>query len=186
MSDEDPVLRKLMAAAQRGESASYARLLETLLPILRRAAHGRWRAASPADIEDVVQETLLALHNARHLHDPARPVLPFVLGILKLRGADVLRRRHRLAARESALDDLPETSTALATNSEQEEVLDAGTLRASIERFSPGQRQAIEMTKLQGMSLEEASLRSGMSIAALKVATHRGLLALRKRLGGGQ
>ena len=82
------------------------------------------------------------------------------------------------------IGDVPETSDALATDRDQDRGLEAGALRAAIARLPAGQRRAIEMTKLQEMSLQEASTMSGMSVAALKVATHRGIQALRKLLNG--
>ena len=184
MSEHEDTLRDWMIAAQAGDRKAYERLLSSLVPALRRAARGRWRWAEAADLEDVVQETLLALHAARHLYDPARPLLPFAFGILRLRGADALRRRRRQAARERAIDEFPETSAHFATKSEQENQIDAATLRASITKLPERQRQAIEMTKLAEMPLAQASLASGMSITALKVATHRGVAALRKLLRG--
>ncbi len=186
MSEAEDVLRDWMIAAQAGDKKAYERLLASLVPILRRAAHGRWRQAVAADIEDVVQETLIALHAARHLYDPARPLLPFVFGILRLRGADALRRRRRLGARERAMDEFPETSSHFATKGEQESQIDAETLRATIAQLPERQRQAIEMTKIREMSLIQAASASGMSITALKVATHRGVATLRKLLRGGQ
>ncbi|MDE2583568.1 MAG: sigma-70 family RNA polymerase sigma factor [Rhodospirillales bacterium] len=173
-----------MRAAQAGDRARYAALLKAVLPPLRRAARARWPRAGAAEIEDVVQETLLALHASRHLYDPERPFMPFLFGILRFRGADVMRRTHRNMGRETNIDDVPETSGALATNSKVEEGLDAVTLRAALSQLPPGQRQALELTKLQEMSLEEASAASGMSVVALKVATHRGIKALRKLLDG--
>lgn len=186
MAAEDPGWREWMRAAQQGDRALYATLLTAVIPPLRRAARARWPRADAAAIEDVVQETLLALHSARHLYDPARPFMPFLLGIMRFRGGDVMRRTRRTGARETAIDDLPETSDALRTESDQGRHLEAGALRAAIARLPDGQRRAIEMTKLQELSLEEASGVSGMSVAALKVATHRGVLALRKRLNGTQ
>lgn len=173
-----------MRAAQAGDKARYAALLRAILPPLRRAARSRWPDAGASEIEEVVQETLLALHASRHVYDPARPFLPFLFGIMRLRGADLLRRRYRDAQHEAALDNLHETSPALLTNSTQEEELDAGALRAALARLPAGQRRAVEMTKLNEMSLAEAAAASGTSIAALKVATHRGLKALRRLLKG--
>jgi RNA polymerase sigma-70 factor (ECF subfamily) len=60
---------------------------------------------------------------------------------------------------------------------------DAAALRAAIDDLPPGQRQAIRLLKLEEMSLKEAAVASGMSIVALKVATHRALKTLRKVLG---
>lgn len=172
-----------MAAAQQGDGVSYAALLTAVAPLLRRAARTRWPRTDAATIEDAVQETLLALHQSRHLYDPARPFLPFVLGILRFRGTDAIRRHRRSFARESSIDDVPESSAALAAEGRQDAGLEADALRAALARLPEGQRRAIELTKLREWSLEEASASTGMSVTALKVATHRGLKALRKMMG---
>lgn len=184
MAAEDQRWREWMQAAQQGDRECYAALLTAVIQPLRRAARSRWPRADAAAIEDAVQETLLALHTSRHLYDPARPFMPFLFGIMRFRGADVMRRSRRAGARETPIDDVPETSDALMTKSDQHKGLEADELRAAIARLPEGQRRAIEMTKLQELSLEEASTASGMSVAALKVATHRGLQALRKLLNG--
>ncbi len=184
MAEEDPSLAAWMRAAQQGDGAAYARLLRAALPALRRAARARWPGTEPATIEDVVQETLLALHGARHLYDPGRPFLPFLFGVMRFRGGDVIRRARRISARHTAIDDLGETSAALATNSDSEQASDARAVRAAIARLPPGQRQALELTKLRELSLEQASAETGVSVAALKVATHRGIRTLRRLLHG--
>lgn len=184
MAAEDPRWREWMQAAQEGDRQSYGALLTAVIQPLRRAARARWPRADGAAIEDAVQETLLALHTSRHLYDPARPFMPFLLGIMRFRGADIMRRNRRTGSRETSIDDVPETSDALATKSDQHHGLEAEELRTAIARLPDGQRRAIEMTKLQEMSLEGASAASGMSVAALKVATHRGVQALRKLLNG--
>lgn len=173
-----------MLAAQEGDRARYGALLTAVIQPLRRAVRARWPRADAAAIEDTVQETLLALHASRHLYDPARPFMPFLFGIMRFRGADVMRRDRRTAARETPIDEVPETSDALATDSDQEKGLEGEALRAAIARLPEGQRRAIEMTKLQELSLEEASTMSGMSVGTLKVATHRGVQALRKLMHG--
>ncbi len=184
MAAEDPTWREWMRAAQQGDRERYGALLTAVIQPLRRAARARWPRADAAAIEDAVQETLLALHTSRHLYDPARPFMPFLFGIMRFRGADVMRRSRRAGARETPIDDVPETSDALMTKSDQHTGLEADELRTAIARLPEGQRRAIEMTKLQELSLEEASTASGMSVAALKVATHRGVQALRKLLNG--
>jgi RNA polymerase sigma-70 factor (ECF subfamily) len=50
-----------------------------------------------------------------------------------------------------------------------------GFLREAIERLPPGRRDAIHLLKLLELSLKEAGMASGTSIAALKVAAHRRL-----------
>lgn len=172
-----------MDAAQRGDRTSYNTLLKAVIPLLRRTARHRWRDAQAAEIEDIVQETLLALHNARDLYDPSRPFLPFLFGILRFRGADVMQRRRRVVFRETAIDELPETSSALSVNHTMDHALDGNALRAAMSQLPSTQRQALELTKLKELSLEEAAKASGMSVAALKVSTHRGIRMLRKLIG---
>ncbi len=184
MTAEDPRLREWMVAAQQGDRLRYGQLLTAVLPILRRAARARWPQADGAAIEDAVQETLLALHAARRLYDPARPFVPFLLGIMRFRGGDAMRRYRRAGARETPIDTIPETTGALMTNTTPDAGLEAASLRAAIARLPSGQRRAIELTKLAELSLEEASATSGMTVAALKVATHRGLRALRRMMLG--
>ena len=188
MEAESPEWAVWMAAAQHGDQDSYRRLLQSVSPVLARIVRARWPRAAAADIEDAVQETLIALHAARHLYDPRRPVLPFLVGLLRYRGIDVLRRRRRIQDTETALDatdaDGPgETFSSVATDTSQEVALDGATLRREIGRLPQQQRQALQMMKLEGMSLKEASAASGMSVTALKVATHRAIQSLRKRLG---
>jgi len=184
MAEENPDWQGWMAAAQAGDARAYARLLQDALPWLRRRARARWPGSGAADIEDMVQETLLALHQSRHLYDPARPVAPFLFGILKFRGADIRRRRRRHAGRETAIDDVSETSAALATSGTQDRDADAASMRAALSSLSERDKMVLEMLKLREVSLHDAATETGMSISALKVATFRAVQRLRKALIG--
>lgn len=82
------------------------------------------------------------------------------------------------------LDDVPETSDAPVTNSDQHKGLDADALRAAIACVPDGQRRAIGMTRLQERTLQEAPAAGGMSVAARRAATHRGVPALRRMIKG--
>src|SRR5262245_25747513 len=170
-------------AAQGGDQFAYAQLLNALLPLLRRSIK-RWRPfLNSEDIEDLVQDTLLSLHQARATYDPARPLLPWLMAITRNRVIDGTRRFMARTAREVVVEKLPETFSDNGTNTVQEAYGDPAVLRSAISTLPAGQRQAIEMIKLQEMSLKEASQRSGQSVAALKVAVHRGMTALRKTIG---
>lgn len=171
----------LMAHAQGGSSAAYRRLLEEITPYLRSLAL-RW-CRDPSEAEDAVQDVLLTVHAIRHTYDPTRPFGPWLVAIANRRMIDRLRRRGRQRARETPLMQEHETFAATQTN-QSEAALEGRALALAIERLPPGQRQAIQLLKLKEMSLKEAAAATGMSIAALKVATHRGLKALRKMLSG--
>jgi RNA polymerase sigma-70 factor (ECF subfamily) len=182
--DEGHEWSRLMAAAQDGDQRSYVRLLGEVVPVLRRAARSRWPTAQPADIEDVVQETLKSLHAVRHTYDPARPFLPWLHAILRHRALDEMRRRARTSGREVTLDGHDETFPGMATNRDHEFSPDHAAVRQAVAALPPKQRMAVELLKLKEMSLKEASAASGMSVVSLKVATHRALKALRLTLGG--
>jgi RNA polymerase sigma-70 factor, ECF subfamily len=181
--EEDARWRGWLTAAQGGDRLAYATLLAAVLPWLRARAHARWRQANTAEVEDIVQETLLALHRSLALYDPSRPVAPFLYGILKLRGAEVRRQRHRHTSRETFLDDLPVTSSVLATKASQETAMDVQAVTTALHALSARDREILEMLKLHEMSLREASAVTGMSIAALKVATFRAMQRLRRLMG---
>lgn len=167
----------LMAHAQAGDQAAYGRLLEEIAPYVRSLAVKCHRDSS--DIEDSVQDVLLTVHAVRHTYDPTRPFGPWLVAIAHRRITDRLRRQGRSTARETPLTEEHETVAAPATN-----YLEAASteraLRDAIERLPQCQRDAIRLLKLQEMSLKEAAMTSGMSVAALKVATHRAMKSLRK------
>ncbi|MFI5013831.1 MAG: RNA polymerase sigma factor [Hyphomicrobiales bacterium] len=171
----------LMARAQSGDGAAYRRLLEEATPYLRSLAGRRHRDAS--DVEDAVQDVLLTLHAIRNTYDPARPFGPWLVAIANRRFVDRLRRQGRRRSREAELTAEHETFQAPQTNVEQ--ISDRARLEEAVEKLPPGQRQAIRLLKLKEMSLKEAATVSGMSIASLKIATHRALRNLRKMLSTG-
>jgi RNA polymerase sigma-70 factor (ECF subfamily) len=180
--DRSATWSALMARAQDGDRVAYRRLLEEITPYLRSVA-AKHRALS-GETEDAVQDILLTLHTIRHTYDPSRPFRPWLLAIARRRVVDRLRHRGRIAAAETALG--PEHETIAATGPKLYALLSGRRgLREAIEKLPPGQRQAVLLLKLRELSLKEAALESGMSVAALKVASHRALKALRLMLGKG-
>lgn len=180
--DRDRALGALMVAAQDGDRTAYGRLLQECEPIVRRAA----RQAGVGDhrIEDVVQDTLLTLHNARQTYDSGRSFSAWLFVIARRRAIDTLRRQYRTGRREvheptayeAAPDDTLNAAGRLVKAGESSALHDA------IASLSPGQREAVERLTLREQSLAEASAESGRSIGALKVNLHRANRALRERL----
>jgi RNA polymerase sigma-70 factor (ECF subfamily) len=180
---QDQRLARLMRSAQDGDAAAYAAMLQEAAPLVRQSIRRRLGVLQPDDVEDLVQDTLLSLHAARATYDPSRPFLPWLMAIVRNRVADGARRYARRAANEVACEPLPETSAGDDTNIPSNGYGDSEHLAQAMARLPPGQRRAIELTKLGEMSLKEASATSGMSVGAIKVAVHRGIGALRKALG---
>lgn len=169
----------LMAAAQGGDAAAYEALLREVTPRIRAVSRARLRDAT--EVEDAVQDTLLTLHALRHTYDPARPFGPWLSTIATRRAIDRVRRRSRTTGREASLEDLPDA--AVAAPPEAEARLDALRLREAVEALPPSQRTALRLAKLEDLTLAEAAERSGLTVGALKVATHRALHALRRKFG---
>ena len=135
--------------------------------------------------EDAVQDTLLTIHRARASYDASRPFRPWLVAITERRALDRLRARGRRSGREAALDlaaELPahEGSADAAIDANRA----AAKLRDAVQDLPQSQRTALGLTKLQDLTLQEASVRSGMSVGAIKVATHRAVQTLRRRLTG--
>lgn len=172
--------RQQMQAAQDGDKAAYQAVLTDIMPLLRAVVRRTWR--SPQDLEDIVQDVLLSLHAVRHTYDPARPFVPWLLTIARRRIADAARRSSSRLARETTIDVVPETFSGSDTKNEQEGSDDRAAIRHALAGLTGGQREAVELLKLQGLSLNEASTITGKSISALKINVHRALKALRRKM----
>ena len=168
----------LMARGQVGDRESYRRLLEQITPYLRSVAQKSHRNKS--DVEDAVQDVLLTIHAIRATYDPTRPFGPWLLAIANRRIIDGLRKQGRRRLRETVLT--PEHDSMPMALENVYEKLDDQQLDRALKGLSPGQRQAIELLKLKEMSLKEVATATGLSIAALKITTHRALKNLRKIL----
>lgn len=184
-----------MAAAQAGDARAYDAVLRAALPLLRGVC--RRRLFDPQEAEDAVGDALLSIHRLRATYDPSRPLRPWLVAITERRCVDRLRARGRRGAgREVGLDDeavasVPDgagmggSGAGAATG---EGRVAARQLREAVAALPASQRTALGLAKIEGLSLAEASARSGLSVGALKVATHRALATLRRRLdpdGGG-
>jgi RNA polymerase sigma factor (sigma-70 family) len=179
----DRQIASLMQAAQAGDNAAYGQLLKELTPRIRQIVRHRRRFLRVEDPEDLVQDILLSVHTVRATYDPRRPFMPWLVAIIRNRLADVARRDARRVAHEVTVDDLAVTFADTHANPSSQGVGDPDALKQAIQTLPPGQRDAIEMLKLRGLSLKEAAAESGTSVGALKVATHRAMATLRRVLG---
>ena len=173
----EPELRKLMFACVAGSDVATEALLTRVSRLLRSYFKGRLASVgrSSADTEDLVQEALLSIFTHRHTYDPAQPFTPWMYAIGQYRLVDYLRRTRTSAAALS-LDAVPDLPTD-GDSSAAESGLD---LHVLISQLAPKMREAIELVKLQGLSVSEAAARTTMSESAIKVSVHRGLKALSK------
>ena len=166
-------MRDLLVRGLAGNAAAYHAFLTELSTHLR-AFFRRRMSGLPDDVEDLVQETLLAVHNQRDTYDPGQPLTAWVYAIAKYKLVDLLRRR---AGRDLRNDPLDDELDVLAHNDAEAAAarLDVAKL---LERLPARQRLPIVCMKLEGMSVVEAARAIGMSESAVKVGVHRGLKAL--------
>lgn len=166
-----------------GDAAAYQDLLQALARWLRVIVRTRaLRTGSGGlDVEDAVQETLLAIHLKRHTWRRDEPVGPWVAAIARNKLVDQLRRRNRRA--ELPLDDLLESQ--LADEADDEEMTSGHDVARLLESLDGRQRQIVQLVAIEGHSSREAASRLGMSEGALRVALHRCLRGLGDRLRKG-
>ena len=171
MTATEARLRELLVRSFRGDADAYHAFLRELSAHLRAFFRKRL-ASAPDEVEDLVQETLLAVHNQRHTYDPSQPLTAWLHAIAKYKLVDLLRRRaHTL---HEPLDDDLEVLAAAETNA-PEARRDLANL---LERLPERQRLPIMHMKLEGLSVTETARITGMSESAVKVGVHRGLKAL--------
>ena len=161
-----------MLAGLAGEAAPYRRLLDELSRLLR-AYYGR-RCPPGIDAEDLVQETLIAVHTRRATYDARQPFTAWAYAIARYKLIDALRRGrlHRRAPAEDA--------EALFVPAGADAAMAARDLERVLGELPQRTAELIRETKIEGLSSREAAARHGMTETAVKVAIHRGL----KTLGG--
>jgi len=175
IKSDEPALRALMLAGLDGDEASHKTLLMKLSAYLRAYFKGRLVriGRGPADAEDLVQETVIALHTRRQTYDRSQLFTPWVYAIARYRLIDYLRRT-KMSVMDVSVEEADEVLAA-DDPAAVESTLDLDTLMAQI---SPKARQAIRHVKLDGLSVSETAALIGMSPSAVKVSVHRGLKAL--------
>jgi len=177
LSASEDRLKNLLVRGLAGDATAYHGFLKDLSALLRGFLKKRL-PRTPDEVEDLVQETLLAIHNQRHTFDASQPLTAWVHAIAKYKLIDSFRRRARSDLLTEPLDDALEV---LSTND-----ADAAEARRDIAKLLDGlperQRLPIAYMKIEGLSVIETARRTGMSESAVKVAVHRGLKALAAKI----
>ncbi|AYD01801.1 sigma-70 family RNA polymerase sigma factor [Neorhizobium sp. NCHU2750] len=173
----EDTLKGLMLLSLDGDEAAYRRLLNSARTLLV-GYYGRRMSAAAADTEDLVQETLMALHTKRATYDRSRPFTAWFFAIARHKLVDHHRARGTRHSADIELDD------SIAAHDEE----DAINAQIDVERLLAGlpekQRDLIRQVKLEGQSVADTAVRIGQSESAVKIGVHRGVKALAKRLRG--
>jgi RNA polymerase sigma factor (sigma-70 family) len=162
-----------MQASLDGDAAASHALLSALVPVLR--LYYARRMSSAADLEDLVQETLIAVHTRRASYDRSRAFGPWLFAVARYKMIDHFRRtRH-----DVSLDELGDL---LGDGGFEDAVSARLDIDAALETLTPKQAATIRATKIDGLSVAETAARDDITEADVKVSVHRGLKALAKRL----
>lgn len=163
-----------MRAGIAGDGASYRRFLAAVTPHIRSVARARCRTLHVAgnEVEDIVQEVLLAIHLKRETWDGNRPIGPWVSAITRNKLIDILRRngRHAAIPIEDVMDVLP------AEDHTPE--LSARDIDTLLSHLKTQQEEIVRSISLNGQSIRETAERLAMTEGAVRVSLHRALKAL--------
>ncbi|MGD0190170.1 MAG: sigma-70 family RNA polymerase sigma factor [Rhizomicrobium sp.] len=180
MSAAEAQLKPLMLAALAGDKPAYRALLTALGEQLRRY-YRRRLPPSDANVEDLVQETLIGIHSKRETFDTAQPFTPWLYAIARYKLMDHLRRgRIRMTIPLDDAGDIFEPEDGEAASNAR---LDLDALLANL---PPATQEIIRRVKLDGCSTADVATVTGRSEVAVRVSLHRGLKVLSERIREGQ
>ena len=176
MRADEGQLRAWMIGGLNGDPVDHESLLRALVPLLR-AFYRRRISSGHDDIEDMVQETLIAVHTRRATYDRNRAFTAWLFAIARYKMIDQFRRTRRTVP----IDDLDDILVAEGFESSSIARIDINDL---LDTLPAKQARAIRATRIEGSSIAEAASTAGISESDVKVSVHRGLKALAARIVG--
>lgn len=178
VNDVEAELHGLMVRGLSGDGAAHRQLLILLGERFRVFFRGRMRVGDPSIVEDLVQETLIAIHTRRESYDPSQPLRAWVYAIARYKLIDHFRRT-RTAGRSVPVDEVEELFSSDVADA-SDPARDVATLLA---KLPAKQRLAIQLVKLEELSVREAAARTGMTESDIKISIHRGMKKLSALVG---
>jgi RNA polymerase sigma-70 factor, ECF subfamily len=173
--NDETELARLMRAAIAGDERAYTEFLRRAACLVRGFARCKV-VQGGIDPEDIVQETLLAIHMKRHTWRDDAPVTPWLYAIARYKLIDAFRRHRRRV--EIEIGEITDT----IAEPERETVSEQDIGRV-LETLAPGQRSVVAAVSVDGLSISETAKSLGMTETAVRVALHRGLTAIAQRFG---
>lgn len=176
MRASEDQLRTWMIGGLRGDAASHGALLSALVPLLQ-AFYRRRMSNAAEDVEDLVQETLIAVHTRRATYDSDRPFGAWLFAIARYKMIDHFRGRRR----RCSIDDV---ESILVSEGFEDASLARMDVRRLLDTLPTKQADAIRDTRIEGLSITEAARIAGIGESDVKVSVHRGLKSLAARVKG--
>jgi RNA polymerase sigma-70 factor (ECF subfamily) len=167
----------LMVGAQAGNESDYHQLLTEVGAVINRFLQSRF--GNHHFIEDCVQESLIAVHQARHTYDPRRPFRPWLFAIVRNKAIDFLRRQRTRARTQEDFQREQDTLSQPGGHGVAGSDVSEGRLLSLL----PEQhREVLVLTKIIGFTIAETAERLEISESAVKVRVHRAVRKLRQLL----
>jgi RNA polymerase sigma-70 factor (ECF subfamily) len=168
-------LESLMSGYQQADERAATALIERVSPLLLR--YFLVQPASRRFADDLLQETWMRIHKARHTYRRGEPVLPWIFAIARHTGLDSYRKVRRVEFRETQVDVLPQTAAG-----QPDLEPDLADLDAMLAQLPQSQREVIVMLKVSGMTIEEVARATSASAGSVKQKAHRAYQKLRNFL----
>lgn len=172
--DDELAWAQLMCLAQQGDKQAYENLLRILSRVISAYLHKRFGRYE--FIDDCVQESLMAIHQARGTYNSKQAFKPWLFAIVRNKTIDVLRKHKRhqnKLEKVSTETQQKHYQTGIESDIESQQLLTA---------LSPLHREALTLTKFIGMSNSEAADKLSISESAMKVRVHRAIAETKKLL----
>lgn len=163
-----------------GDDGAFGDLYDAIGPRLYGYLLRKTRDAGVA--EDVLQQTMLRIHEHRGSFEQGAHVVPWAIAIASRLSVDAHRRRRReaLAATENEPDAASPDPDAEAYAVAAET---AKRIRTVLDGLPENQRVAFELIKQEGLPVAQAAAVLGISVSAVKLRAFRAYEALRAVLG---
>ncbi len=173
---------ELMLAYAAGDLAAHRALFARFAPRVRRVALAALRA--DADADEVVQQTFLQVHRARHDFRAGRALSPWLHTIARNLIRDAFRRRGR--AKETPLGTEGRLEPAASEPAPLPDAASLALVRRALDALPVDQRRAIELHFFEGKPFAEVAALVGATPSAVKVRAHRGYRRMRAWLETGE
>lgn len=177
MSENETIFQQLMSKAQKGDSAAYRELLSGVSLFLQN--YLRKRIFEKNEIEEVLQEILMAVHKSLHTYDSNKSFMSWLLAITEYKVVDFIREFKK----HSVSTDLESVSTFFAgTYADSDLRID---IDRAISRLTEREKNVLTLLKIEGQSAQEVAEKLNLTEANVKVIAHRAYHQLRTMLGMG-
>src|SRR5579871_6188576 len=169
--DTEENLDILMALYQGGDLVAATALIQSISPRLYRFFAAQ--EVSRGEADDLLQETWLRIHKVRHTYRAGEPALAWFYAIARHVRVDHYRKAMRTTTHERELEPIA-GSSSLGRSDE---------LEALLAPLSSGEREVVEMLKVEGLSLEEVARATSSTVGSVKQKAHRAYKKLRQAFG---